>query len=86
MMVADPLVINHIIVCNRKVKIVKQFKYLGEIITYNLDEKPAWQERTNKMIKAQKLTWSTYKKKMSIDQNKIKTLQDGRSTTGDIRK
>ena len=71
-MVADPLVINHITINNRKIKIVKQFKYLGEIITYNLDEKPAWQERTNKMIRAQKLTWSTYNKKCLSIKTKLK--------------
>lgn len=71
-MVTNPLVINHITVNTRKVKIVRQFKYLGEMITYNLDEKPAWQERTNKMIKAQKLTWSTYNKKCLSIKTKLK--------------
>lgn len=71
-MVTDPLVIDHITVNNREIKIVKQFKYLGEIITYNLDEKSAWQARTNKMIKAQKLTWSTYNKKCLSIKTKLK--------------
>lgn len=39
-MAADPLVINRTTIINKKIKIVKQFKYLGEIITYYLNEKP----------------------------------------------
>ena len=71
-MVTNPLVLNYIMINNRKMKIVKQFKYLGEVITYNLDEKRAWQERTNKMIKAQKLTWGTYNKKCLSIKTKLK--------------
>lgn len=71
-MAVNPLEIDHIIINNRKIKIVKQFKYLGEIITYNLNEKLAWQERTNKMIRAQRLTWTTYNKKCLSIKTKLK--------------
>lgn len=46
-----------------KIKIVQKFKYLGEIITWNLDEKPSIENRITKLKQAQRITWPTYKKK-----------------------
>lgn len=46
-----------------KIKIVKKFKYLGEIITWNLNEKLSIETRVTKLKQAQRITWPTYKKK-----------------------
>lgn len=48
---------------NKQIKVVKKFKYLGEIITWNINEKASIEYRTTKLRQAQRVTWSTYKKK-----------------------
>lgn len=63
-----PLSMDKAVINDQKLNIVQQFKYLGEIIMHNLNEKATWIKRTNKMKTAQFLTWSTYNKKgLSID-------------------
>lgn len=47
---------------NKQIKIVHKFKYLGEIISWNSNEKSAIENRTFKIKRAQRLTWPTYKK------------------------
>lgn len=48
---------------NKQIKIVNKFKYLGEIITWNVNEKASIQHRTTKLKQAQYITWPAYKKK-----------------------
>ena len=67
-----PTALKEININGNKVKIVAQFKYLGEIITNNLNEKTSIQIRTNKLAKAQKLTWDIYRKKCLSINVKIK--------------
>lgn len=47
----------------KQIKIVNKFKYLGEIITWNSNEKSSIESRTFKLKRAQRITWPTYKKK-----------------------
>jgi Reverse transcriptase (RNA-dependent DNA polymerase). len=62
-MLTHPPLANKITVGKHEIKIVNKFKYLGEIITYNLNEKPAWQNRIKKLNKANYITKNTYNKK-----------------------
>lgn len=71
-MYQKPTSLKEINIDGNKVQIVTQFKYLGEIITNNLNEKPSVQIRTNKLAKAQKLMWDIYKKKYLSINAKIK--------------
>lgn len=71
-MTQKPTSLREININGNKIKIVTQFKYLGEIITNNLNEKTSIQMRTNKLARAQKLTWNTYKKKCLSINAKLK--------------
>lgn len=68
----DPLCINEVNINGNKIKLVEQFKYLGEIIHHHLDENSTQLNRTNKLKKAQFLTWSTYNKKCLSIKSKIR--------------
>lgn len=57
---------------NKQIKIVKKFKYLGEIITWNSNEKASIESRTTKLRQAQRITWPTYKKKSLSMNAKLK--------------
>lgn len=71
-MSTQPPLANKITVGNQDIKIVEKFKYLGEIITYNLNEKPSWQNRIDKLIKAKYMTKNTYNKKCLSIATKLK--------------
>jgi len=71
-MMTDPPLANKIKIGDQEIKIVKQFKYLGEIITHNLNEKQTWQNRINKLTKAQHATKNTYNKKCLSIATKLK--------------
>lgn len=62
-MLTDPPLANKITIGGQEIKIVDKFKYLGEIITYNLNEKPSWQNRIKKLNHAKYITKNTYNKK-----------------------
>ena len=63
---------NKIKLGDQEIKIVEKFKYLGEVITYNLNEKPAWQNRIDKLVRAQHVTKNTYNKKCLSIATKLK--------------
>lgn len=71
-MLTDPPLTNQIAIGNQEIKIVDKFKYLGEIITYNLNEKPTWHNRINKLTRAQYITKNTYNKKSLSIATKLK--------------
>lgn len=56
----------------QKIEIVKEFKYLGEWISWNADESKAMESRKNKLELAFQLTKETYNKKSLSWGSKIK--------------
>ena len=62
-MLTDPPLATEIKIGKQEVQIVDKFKYLGEIISHNLNEKPTWHNRINKLTRAQRITKNTYNKK-----------------------
>lgn len=74
-MVRDPLCVEHISICNTKVELVKKFKYLGETITHNNNEKINWKERTDKLKKSLFTTQNIYNKKCLSTKTKIRHYQ-----------
>lgn len=63
LMIIDPLCIDKIKINGNNIAIVEKFKYLGETITYNLNERPAWEDRINKLLRGQQITKNVYNKK-----------------------
>ena len=71
-MLTKPPLANKIKIGEHCIKIVENFKYLGEVITYNLKENPSWQNRINKLIRMQHITKNTYNKKCLSIATKLK--------------
>lgn len=74
-MLTQPPLARKIQIENRDIKIVDKFRYLGEIITYNLSEKLTWQNRIHKLTKGQYTTKNTYNKKYLSIATKLRHYQ-----------